>query len=78
LDWFVSAAHTVLNLVEHGNAGWVLPMRALKQSDIKDGLPSYSLRWMKQFMRIGRTSYPEEFLRDRRGDMLNSETEEEY
>ena len=78
LDWFISAAYSVINLVKHGNAGWWLPMRTLKQADIKIGLPSYSLRYIKQYMNVNRVRYPEEFLRDRKGDILKSETDEEY
>lgn len=70
LDWFISAAHSVLNLVERGHSNWTLPMRALKQSDIKEGLPSYSRRWIEQFMKVGHILYPEELLHDRQGDML--------
>jgi hypothetical protein len=76
-DWFISAAHGVLNLVERGHANWELPMRALKQSDIKDGLPSYSRRWIEQFMKVGHILYPEEFLHDRQGDMLRPVSEDD-
>ncbi len=77
LDWFISAANSVLNIVEHHNADWNLPMCALKQANIKDGLPSHALSYMEQFMKNARVQYPEEFLHDRQNEMLKADREED-
>lgn len=50
LDWFISAARSVANIVEEAGRGtWPLPMRAFTHKDLRKGLPPQSLEYIKTF-----------------------------
>ena len=47
LDWFASAAHSVMHLVgRRGGGNWQVPMKALTHSDLAQGLPLDAQKWM--------------------------------
>jgi len=54
LDWFASAAASVLNLAERGAGTWPLPMRAYSHKKLSTGLPKAAYRYFDS--RFGLTS----------------------
>jgi hypothetical protein len=47
LDWFATAAHSVIDLVGRGGSGnWQVPMKALTHSDLAQGLSLNAQKWM--------------------------------
>jgi hypothetical protein len=50
LDWFVSAARSVVDLVGRaGHGDWTLPMNALSHKDLAGGLPTLAQQYMVAF-----------------------------
>ena len=50
LDWFASAARSVISLIEHtGQGSWALPMRALTHKDLAGGLPPLAQDYIRYF-----------------------------
>lgn len=48
LDWFISAAESVDNLIVARRGGaWLLPMKALSHRDLAGGLPPLAKGWME-------------------------------
>jgi hypothetical protein len=55
LDWFISAAASVVNFVERkGYQGWPVPMKALSHAELAKGLPPYLAEWLSRH----RSNYP--------------------
>ncbi len=69
LDWFISAARSVTNIVEKDGRGtWGLPMKAYTHKDLHKGLPPDAMEYINSFFHgpfAGKIKYPEEFLLDR-------------
>jgi hypothetical protein len=50
LDWFTSAARSVVDFIgQRGSGNWALPMRALTQRDLAQGLPPLAQEYMQVF-----------------------------
>lgn len=67
LDWFCSAARSVLNLLDaQGGGRWGLPMKALSHRDLAGGLPEEAQQYLRAFFSgpTGRC-YPHEFVQAR-------------
>lgn len=67
LDWFVSAARSVTNILgDRGRGNWPLRMKALTHKELTRGLPPLARQYMKSFFASPMARlYPDEFLRER-------------